>query len=437
MANIQIPIVEISSNEGATLLKELESARSDRNESVENSVRDIIDNVRKDGDTALFELTNKFENRVIDSSSVRLSEEIIHEQAKKIDPKLAEAIKRAAANIRAYHEKQKVDATFTLETKEGTLSQLIFPLKRVGLYVPGGYTVYPSTILMNGIPAQIAGVEEIVAVTPCKDSVIAPELAFVFELIGIKEVYQIGGAQAIAALAYGTETIKAVDKIVGPGNSYVATAKKMVYGAVDIDSVAGPSEIAILVDNKANPNWVALDLLSQAEHGSGDETAVLVTEDRAYADKVVQALHEEIEKSPVKEIFEKLSPNAISIFIGKDREESIAFVNELGPEHLEIQTENYKEDLKLIYNAAAIFLGYYTPVAMGDYYVGTNHVLPTAAASRYASPLGVDSFIKRVSVAEVTEEGLKGCAEDVSLFARSEKFVHHALSVERRVGIEK
>ncbi len=433
MAKITIPVVSINSDEGKTLLHSIEEARVNRSDEVETAVREVLDNVQTKGDSALFAFTKKFEQRELTTETVRFSVEDIKARASEIDPELANSIKEAAKRIRAYHEKQKFDSSFELKTPEGTLSQLVLPLKRVGLYVPGGYTVYPSTVLMNGIPAQIAGVEEIVAVTPCRDGYLAPALAFVFDLLGIQEVYQVGGAQAVAALAFGTESIPAVDKIVGPGNSYVATAKKMVYGTVDIDSVAGPSEVAILADGTANPEWVALDLLSQAEHGSGDETAVLVTEDEEFAKKVIESLHVEIDNSPVTEVFERLSDDAITVFIAKDRSESIEFINKLGPEHLEIQTETYREDLTKIRNAAAIFLGYHTPDAMGDYFVGPNHVLPTAAASRYASPLGVDSFIKRISVAEVTKEGLAGCAEHVSRFARSEKFVHHAMSVERRV----
>jgi len=433
MANITIPVVSIDSDEGRELLHRIESAHSHRSDEVDTAVREVLDAVSAEGDSALFRYTQKFENRELTKDTVRISTELIKEQASKIEPELAESIREAANRIRTYHEQQKIDSSFEIETPEGTLSQIILPLQRVGLYVPGGYTVYPSTVLMTGIPAQIAGVEEIVAVTPCKDGVLAPALAFVFDLLNIKEVYQVGGGQAIAALAYGTESIPAVNKIVGPGNSYVATAKKMVYGTVDIDSVAGPSDVAIIADSSANPEWIALDLLSQAEHGSGDETAVLVTEDKSVADAVIKALHSEIDKSPTTEVFERLSDNAITVFISNSREESISFVNNLGPEHLEIQTETYREDLKLVKNASAIFLGHHTPVALGDYFVGTNHVLPTGGASRYASPLGVDSFIKRISVAEVTAHGLRGCADHVSRFARSESFVHHAMSVERRV----
>jgi histidinol dehydrogenase len=287
---------------------------------------------------------------------------------------------------------------------------------------------------MNGIPAKIAGVPEIVAVTPPGKTGLSPVIAFVLDMLDIKEVYQIGGAQAIGALAYGTRTIARVDKIVGPGNSFVATAKKMVYGDVDIDSVAGPSEIAILADGFANPEWVALDLLSQAEHGSGDETAVCITESKTMANHVADNLQKEIASSPVREVFEKLPSCAITIFIAKNRSESIQFINDLAPEHLQILTASYKRDVEKITNAAAIFIGGYTPVALGDYFIGTNHVLPTGSAARYASPLGVDSFLKRMSIVEITPDGLKLAQPHVSRFARAEGFVHHALSVERRVN---
>jgi histidinol dehydrogenase len=284
---------------------------------------------------------------------------------------------------------------------------------------------------MDVIPAQIAGVREIAVVTPPRGE-LDPRIAFALHMLHVKEVYQVGGAQAIAALAYGTLSIPAVDKIVGPGNLYVALAKKMVYGTVDIDAVAGPSEVVILADSSANPNWIALDLLAQAEHGSGNESALCVTEDAALAEAVRAEVLREIEASPVRAVFEKLSPNSIAVCVAFNRDESIRFVNDCAPEHLQIITRTVKKDLKKIENAGAIFCGQYTPVALGDYYIGTNHVLPTGGAARYASPLGVESFLKRMSVATITATGLKKCAAQVSLLARAEKFIHHALSVERR-----
>jgi histidinol dehydrogenase len=244
-----------------------------------------------------------------------------------------------------------------------------------------------------------------------------------------------GGAQAIAAFAYGTESVKKVDKIVGPGNLYVALAKKAVFGAVDIDSIAGPSEVIILADASARPEWVALDLLAQAEHGSGDETAICVTEDGQFAKRLQKAVDMEVWQSPVKDVFKKLRLDALCICVTKSRNQSIDFINECAPEHLEIMTKSSKKDLALVTNAGAVFLGPYSPVAMGDYFVGTNHVLPTGGTARFASPLGVESFVKRMSVAEISKQGLQRSAAHVAVLARMEKFVHHALSVERRAGI--
>ena len=241
-----------------------------------------------------------------------------------------------------------------------------------------------------------------------------------------------GGVQAIAAFAYGTESVRSVDKIVGPGNVYVSLAKKMVYGAVDIDTIAGPSEVVVLADDTANPEWVALDLLAQAEHGSGNESALCVTESYDLAEKIRTYCMTEILRSPVRGVFDKLSAHSICICVAKTRDESIRFINECAPEHLQIITKTMRKDVRKITNASAIFCGPYSPVALGDYYIGTNHVLPTGGAARYASPLGVESFLKRMSVAEISAEGLKRCAGKVSTLARSENFIHHALSVERR-----
>jgi len=431
---VEIPVVKFKSKEGEKILSQIEIGRRNRNEEVEKAVREILDDVAQNGDKALFEYCEKFDGRKLTAKSVRLQKKYISSQAQKIDNELAKTIKEAAKRIFDYHRMQKIDASFSLETNEGVLRQKILPLRRVGLYIPGGHTVYPSTVLMNAIPAKIAGVREIAAVTSCREGDLHPALAFVFDLLEIDEIYQIGGAQAVAAMAFGTKSVPAVDKIVGPGNSFVAAAKKTVYGTVDIDCVAGPSEVAIWADESANPTWTALDLLSQAEHGSGDETAVLISQNADFAQKVKTALLDEIEKSPVKNVFKKLSKNAICIFITENDVESADLINKIGPEHLEILTKEPESDLEKIENAAAIFLGNFSPVPVGDYFVGTNHVLPTAAASRYASPLGVDDFCKRISIAKISENGLKSAARHISRFARAENFIHHALTVERRVG---
>jgi histidinol dehydrogenase len=286
---------------------------------------------------------------------------------------------------------------------------------------------------MNAIPAQIAGVPEIVVVTPCND-ILDPAIAFALNLLGINEAYCIGGCQAIAALAYGTKSVPAVDKIVGPGNAYVATAKKLVYGTVDIDSIAGPSEVAIIADSSTPARWVALDMLAQAEHGSGDETAVCVTEDAGYAQKIAECLAQEMANSPKRDVFSRLRPGALSVFVTQSRNQSIAFVNSLAPEHLEILTAEANKDALLVENCGAVFVGKFTPVALGDYFIGTNHVLPTGGSARFASGLGVLDFCKRISVAETDKRGLEKAAGHVSRFARAERFIHHAMSVEERVA---
>jgi histidinol dehydrogenase len=426
----KIPIVKLATPSGKSFLKLINGSRQSRDEDVTVRVKDILENVRLKGDAALFQYTKEFDKIELNAKTIAVSAKDILKQAKKATPELQEAIREAALRIEAYHKKQSRSG-FSLKTAEGTLSQIIQPLNRVALYIPGGKTVYPSSVLMDAIPAKVAGVKEIVAVTPPHDQ-LDPGIAYALQLLDIKEVYRLGGAQAIGALAYGTKSIKAVDKIVGPGNSFVSTAKRLVYGTVDIDSIAGPSEVVILADNSVNASWVALDLLAQAEHGTGDELAICITEDADFAKEIAAETLKEIEQSPVKERFLSLPEYAISIIVCKTRDESITLANEIGPEHLQIMTKSYKKDVTKITSAAAVFLGKYTPVALGDYFIGTNHVLPTGGAARFASPLGVDSFVKRISVAEVTAKGLDFSTPFVSTFARAENFVHHALSVERR-----
>lgn len=426
------PIAKIGSKEGKRLLKNILDSRKWRNEEVYRAVARILDDIRKKGDMALFAHTKKYDKCPVNSKTVRIRRETIVSQAEKTAPALKKTIREAAKRIRAYHQNQK-SSGFSIKTAEGRLSQIVMPLNRVGVYIPGGHTVYPSTVLMDIIPAQIAGVREIAAVTPPRRGTLDHSIAFVLDLLGITEVYGIGGAQAVGALAYGTHSVPAVDKIVGPGNLYVAIAKKIVFGDVDIDSVAGPSEVVIIADKSTNPSWAALDLLSQAEHGSGDEIAVCVTDSMDIAVRIREELIREASISPVKRVFQKLSSHAIAFFVGADRNECIDLVNLLAPEHLQIMTKTPRKDFKKIRNAAAVFLGQNTPVALGDYFIGTNHVLPTGSAARFASPLGVNDFEKRISVAEISAEGIKISEPHVSRFARAENFIHHAMSVERRV----
>ncbi|MBN1308537.1 MAG: histidinol dehydrogenase [Chitinispirillaceae bacterium] len=425
-----IPVIRIGTAAGKRFMRKMQEARQRRDAEVTARVGGILEAIRSEGDRALVRYTETYDNVRLTPATIKLSAGQIDDAAARISRELKAAIKASAKRIEAHHRRQ-ARGGFTMRTAEGTLSQRIVPLRRVGLYIPGGVTVYPSTVLMNAIPARVAGVSQIAAITPPRNE-LDPGIAFALKLLNIAEVCRVGGAQGIAALAFGTKTIAPVDKIVGPGNAYVQTAKRLLYGTVDIDSVAGPSEVVILADASARAEWVALDLLAQAEHGTGDEFAVCVTEDAAYAEKVAEAVRYEILQSPVKSIIDRLPNHAIVIIITGSRDESIVVVNDIAPEHLQIMTRTARRDLRSITNAAAIFIGPYTPVALGDYFIGTNHVLPTGGAARFASPLGVDSFVKRVSVAEATRTGFDRAAPYVSIFARSEAFVHHALSVERR-----
>jgi histidinol dehydrogenase len=427
---IKIPVIELSSTKGKKYLLSLKKARQSRNGEIAERVKNILLAIQNDGDKALFDFIKQFDKANLTPKTFRVSKEELSKQAKKVDSRLKSTIIESAKRIEAFH-KEQVRTGFTLKTQEGTLRQLIRPLERVALYIPGGHTVYPSTVLMNAIPAQIAGVKEIVVVTPPRGE-LDPGIAFALQYLGITEIYKMGGAQAIGSLAYGTKSVKPVDKIVGPGNAYVASAKQQVYGVVDIDSIAGPSDVAILADASVDPSWVALDLLAQAEHGTGDEVSICITDDPVLAEKIAEATIREIAESPAMETILRLPEGSISILVGKDKDDTIAAVNEIAPEHLQIMTKTYKKDLEKITNASAIFLGKFSPVALGDYFIGTNHVLPTGGAARFSSPLGVESFQKRVSVAEITAEGLDQASPFVSVFARAEGFVHHALSVERR-----
>jgi histidinol dehydrogenase len=426
----KIQIVKYPGTDGKQLFQSILAVRQKRDSEVSTIAQNIIDEVRSKGDEALFAFSKKFDKFNLATTNIKISSKEITTQAGKIKPALKAAIDLSVERITAYHEKQSRKG-FALKTPEGTLRQLIRPLNRVGLYVPGGHTVYPSTVLMNVIPAQIAGVKEIVVITPPRNE-LDPGIAYALKHLGISEVYRIGGAQGIAALAYGTATIKPVDKITGPGNSFVAAAKRLVYGIVDIDSVAGPSEVAILADESVDPSWVAADLLAQAEHGTGDEVAICITEDKKFAQGIAAQVAIAIENSPVKDTILKLPEHAISIFVTPNRKKSLELVNMFAAEHLQIMTSTPEEDLQEVTNAAAIFLGPYSPVALGDYFIGTNHVLPTAGTARFWSPLGVESFQKRISVAKVSAKGLDNAAPFVSTFARAEQFIHHALSVECR-----
>lgn len=397
---------------------------------VEASVRKIIDDVRTRGDEAVLDYTSRFDGVELDSL-VPVSEQELRELHAKVSVEFLRALSGAIENIRNFHRHQYREDIW-MEKDDGVRMGLRFtPLKNVGIYVPGGSGAYPSTIVMNTIPAQVAGVERIVATTPPAQFRKNPHVAAAFVELGINEVYTVGGAQAVAALAYGTESIPGVDKIVGPGNIYVAVAKKLVYGQVDIDMIAGPSEIVIIADESAEPDFVAADLLSQAEHGSGLEMAVLLTTSKNLAYAVQNELNRQVEElSHSDDIKKVLDANAIIIVTNLD--EAIDAVNRIAPEHLELMVKEPRNLLDKIKNAGAIFLGSYSPESISDYFGGTNHVLPTSGAARYASPLGVYDFQKCSNVVEYTKQAVLKCCNEVNILARAEGFEAHARSVSIR-----
>ena len=398
----------------------------------EASVQEIIENVKTRKDAAVFEYTEKFDHAVLDASTVEVTQEEIDEAYNIVDPELIGVIRRSMKNIREFHEKQKQNSWFT-STENGTmLGQKLTALNRVGVYVPGGKAAYPSSVLMNILPAKVAGVKEICMTTPCgRDGKVNPVVLAAAKEAGADRVFKIGGAQAIAALAYGTESIPKVDKIVGPGNIYVALAKKAVYGNVSIDSIAGPSEILVLADETANPRYVAADLLSQAEH---DEmaSAILITTSRTLAGQVAAEIDRFVEKLSRKEIITKSLENYGYILVADSLDDAIATVNEIASEHLELVTKNPFEVMTKIRNAGAIFIGEYSSEPLGDYFAGPNHVLPTNGTAKFFSALGVDDFIKKSSIISYSREALENVYKDIIQFAECEKLTAHANSIRVR-----
>lgn len=389
-------------------------------------VKSILENVASNGDAAVFDYTEKFDHKTLTADTVKVTEEEIEEAYKVVDESLIGVIRRSQANIRAFHEKQRRQSWFTTEENGRFLGQRITPLERVGVYVPGGKAAYPSTVLMNVVPAKVTGVRQIIMCTPCgKDGVVNPTTLVAAHEAGADVIYKIGGAQAIAAMAYGTESIPKVDKIVGPGNIFVALAKRSVYGHVAIDSVAGPSEILVLADETANPRYVAADLLSQAEH---DElaSAILVTTSEDLAAKVSDEVDRFTEVLSRKDIITKSLENFGRILIAETMEDAIEAVNEIASEHLEIVTKDPFATMTSVKNAGAIFLGSYSCESLGDYFAGPNHVLPTNGTAKFFSPLGVDDFIKKSSVISYSREALEAVHEDIEAFAMAEGLTGHA-----------
>lgn len=394
-------------------------------------VDQLINEVRVEGDQALYRLTEKFDGPRLSSLVVTSAE--VEAAYSEVDPDFVKSLAAAAQQIRAYHEKQVQNSWMDTAADGTILGQLIRPLERVGVYVPGGRAAYPSSVLMNVIPAQVAGVEEIVMVTPPQpDGSLYPPVLAAAKVLGVDKIYKVGGAQAIAALAYGTETIAAVDKIVGPGNIYVALAKQAVYGTVDIDSIAGPSEIVVIADHSANPAYVAADLLSQAEHDPM-ASAILVTPDRKLANQVTDELNQQLSQLPREEIATASIKDYGAICVTSDLQEAFQVANRLAPEHLELLVEQPWNWLAKVKHAGAVFLGPYSPEPIGDYFAGPNHVLPTNGTARFFSPLGVDSFIKRTSVISYSREACLRDGEHVIRLAEAEGLTAHAKSIQMRL----
>jgi histidinol dehydrogenase len=401
-------------------------------EEVAAAVKEVVDRVRKEGDPAILEYTEKFDKVKLTLKEMKVSGDEIKDAYNRIEPKKVDALKLAARNIQTFHEKQKISSWVSQEAHGVILGQLARPIRSVGVYVPGGKACYPSSVLMNAIPAKVAGVEQLVMCSPAPGGILNPYILVAADIAGVSEIYRIGGAQAVAAMAYGTATIPKVDKIVGPGNIYVATAKRSVFGQVDIDMIAGPSEILVIADDSADPIFVAADLLSQAEH---DELAssILITTTRAFAERVDAEVERQIVNLTRKEIARKAIDRFGAIVLTADLQDAAAISNSIAPEHLELAVEKPFELLAFIKNAGAIFLGHYTPESVGDYIAGPNHVLPTGGTARFFSPLSTDSFIKKSSLIFYTKEGLDNVGEAVLQIADVEGLEAHGNTIRVRM----
>lgn len=413
------------------LLKQ-RAQNSDKN--VIPAVSEIIENVRKNGDSAVREYTIKFDGKA--PEHVEISKDEIEGLISKCDPDYLATVERAAKNIADFHQRQVQQSWLTTKANGVIMGQRVRGLKRVGIYVPGGTAAYPSSVLMNAIPAKIVGVEEIIMVTPPqKDGTPNPNIVAAAKLAGVDRVFLMGGAQAVAALAYGTETVPKVDKIVGPGNIFVATAKKLLYGVVDIDMIAGPSEILIIADSSADPRFLAADLMSQAEHDRL-ASSILLTDSAELAEQTKTELAKQLETLSRREIIETSLDDYGAIIVCSDMNQAVDFANELAPEHLEVCCNNPMEYVGRLDNAGSVFLGNYSPEPLGDYFAGPNHVLPTGGTARFFSPLSVDSFIKKSSFIYYTEFALKDDAEDIVRFAETEGLTAHANSIKVRFDMD-
>ena len=425
-------IVELTENTKKNLLKDLLKRSPSSYGTYEQTVSEIVNNVKENGDKAVFDYTEKFDHFALNSGNIRVTEEEIKDAYKEIPEDLIEVYRHSAANIRTFHEKQLRQSFIETRPDGSILGQRITPIEKAGVYVPGGKAAYPSSVLMNVVPAKVAGVPKIVMTTPCnKEGKVNAGTLVAADIAGVDEIYKVGGAQAIAALAFGTESIPKVDKITGPGNIFVALAKKAVYGHVSIDSVAGPSEILVLADETANPRYVAADLLSQAEH---DElaSAILITTSKELAEKVSKEVDGFTETLERREIILKSLSNYGYILVAENMEDAIAAANDIASEHLEILTKNPYETMTKIKNAGAIFMGEYSSEPLGDYFAGPNHILPTNGTARFFSPLSVDDFIKKTSLISFSKDALEKVHTEIEAFARSEGLTAHANSIKVR-----
>lgn len=412
------------------LINQLKARSGEIDRKVTSAVTDILNNVKQNGDDAVREYTLKFDGHM--PSKFEISREEIDSSPDKCDRDFILALYKAADNIRDFHARQKQQSWLEPKQNGVILGQRIRGLKRVGVYVPGGTAAYPSSVLMNVIPAKIAGVKEIIMVTPPqKDGTANPDILAAAKIAGVDRVFLMGGAQAVAALAYGTQSVPKVDKIVGPGNIFVATAKKLLYGTVDIDMIAGPSEILIVADKSANPKFLAADLMSQAEHDKM-ASAILLTTSEETANETAKELSRQMQTLERRDIIEQSLNDFGAIIVCKDISEAVDFANELAPEHLELAAENPMEYIGRVDNAGSVFLGHYSPEPLGDYFAGPNHVLPTSGTARFFSPLSVDSFIKKSSFIYYTEPALSEAKDDIIKLAETEGLTAHANSIKVR-----
>ncbi|MEE1034438.1 MAG: histidinol dehydrogenase [Agathobacter sp.] len=424
-------ILKLTKDSKQNILENLLKRSPNNYTEYESSVNEIINNVRENRDKAIFDYTKKFDKADIDASNIRVTKEEIQDAYDKVDEKLLAVIKKSLVNIKKYHEKQLQNSWFTSE--DGIiLGQKVTALEKAGVYVPGGKAVYPSSVLMNVLPAKVAGVDKIVMCTPPgADGKVYPSTLVAANEAGVDEIYKVGGAQAIAAMAFGTESVPKVDKIVGPGNIFVALAKKAVFGYVSIDSIAGPSEILVLADETANPRYVAADLLSQAEH---DEmaSAILITTSKELAEKVSDEVEGFVKVLSRKEIIQKSLDNYGYILVADNMDDAIDAVNEIASEHMEIVTKDPFTVMTRIRNAGAIFIGEYSSEPLGDYFAGPNHVLPTNGTAKFFSALSVDDFIKKSSIISYSREALEKVHTDIEQFAQCEQLTAHANSIKVR-----